>query len=164
MSAPIVVADSGPLIILARCDLLPLLVSAFGGIHIPQAVVDETTGVPERPGATAIRNFIEQHAQVHANVDDAFYAAAIRHLDVGEAQALGLARRLQCGVLMDERRGRQFARQHGVPLFGVLGVLLQAKRSGHIAQIAPVMMRMSELGYRLSPALVKGVLTRAGEG
>lgn len=85
------------------------------------------------------------------------------HLDEGEAQALSLAHALHCGVLMDERRGRRTAIRQGVPLFGVLGVLLQAKRIGKIERIAPALEQMQANGYRVSQALIDAALKLAGE-
>lgn len=78
-------------------------------------------------------------------------------------RALSLAHALGCGVLMDERRGRQTARRQGVPLFGVLGVLLQAKRIGKIECVAPTLDRMQANGYRISQPLINAALHLAGE-
>lgn len=163
MSQPVVVSDSGPLIALAGCGQLELLVTVFDVLHVPQAVLDETTADRSRPGAVDIAAFVQARAQVHADRDDPVYAAAIGHLDEGEAQALSLAHALGCGVLMDERRGRQTAIRQGVPLFGVLGVLLQAKRIGKLERIAPALERMQTNGYRISQALIDEALRLASE-
>jgi len=163
MSRPVVVSDSGPLIALAGCGQLELLLAVFDVLHVPQKVLDETTADRSRPGAADIAAYVQARAQVHANRDDAVYAAAVGHLDEGEAQALSLAQALGCGVLMDERRGRQTAIRQGVPLFGVLGVLLQAKRIGKLECIAPALERMQTNGYRISQALIDEALRLAGE-
>ncbi len=163
MSRPIVVADSGPLIALAGCGRLELLVAVFESVHVPQVVLDETTADRSRPGAVDIVTFVQTRAQVHPSRNDAAYVAAVAHLDEGEAQALSLARALGCGVLMDERRGRQTALRHGLPLFGVLGVLLQAKRIGALERIAPELARMQDHGYRISQSLMDAALKLAGE-
>jgi predicted nucleic acid-binding protein len=163
MSRPVVVSDSGPLIALAGCGQLELLVAVFDVLHVPQAVLDETTADRSRPGAADIAAFVQAHAQVHADRDDPVYAAAVGHLDEGEAQALSLAHALGCGVLMDERRGRQTATRQGVSLFGVLGVLLQAKRIGKLERIAPALERMQVNSYRISQALIDEALRLAGE-
>ena len=163
MSRPVVVSDSGPLIALAGCGQLELLVAVFDVLHVPQAVLDETTADRSHPGAVDIAAFVEARAQVHADRDDPIYAAAVGHLDEGEAQALSLAHALGCGVLMDERRGRQTAIRQGVPLFGVLGVLLQAKRIGKLERIAPALERMQANGYRISQVLIDEALRLAGE-
>lgn len=163
MSRPVVVSDSGPLIALAGCGHLELLVAVFDAIHVPQAVLDETTTDRSRRGATDIVAFVQTHAQVHPNRNDAIYAATASYLDEGEAQALSLAHALGCGVLIDERRGRQTAARQGVQLFGVLGVLLQAKRIGKIERIAPALDRMQANGYRISQALFAQAMKLAGE-
>ncbi len=163
MSRPVVVADSGPLIALACCESLHLLSAVFDAVHIPQAVFAETTSDGSRAGAAAIAAFARDHAQLHANRTDAIYAAAASHLDEGEAQALSLALALGCGILIDERRGRQAAMRRGLPLFGVLGVLLQAKRLGQITELAPMLERMQRNGYRVSHALLEATLKLANE-
>lgn len=163
MSRPVVVSDAGPLIALAGCGHLDLLVAVFDALHVPQVVLAETTADRSRPGAVDIAVFVEAHAQVHPDRDDLVYNTAASHLDEGEAQALSLAHALGCGVLMDERRGRQTAIRQGVPLFGVLGVLLQAKRIGKLECIAPALDRMQANGYRVSQALVDAALKLADE-
>ncbi len=163
MSRPVVVSDSGPLIALAGCGQLELLIAVFDAIHVPQVVLDETTADRSRQGATNIVDFVQAHAQVHPSRDDAIYTAVATYLDDGEAQALSLAHALGCGVLMDERRGRQAATRQGVQLFGVLGLLLQAKRIGKIKRIAPLLGLMQANGYRIAQALVDETLRLAGE-
>lgn len=163
MTRPVVVSDAGPLIALAGCGQLELLVTVFGAVHMPQAVLNETTADQSRRGAADIAAFARQHATVHAGRNDAIYAAAASHLDEGEAQALSLAHALGCALLMDERRGRQEAQRQGLQLFGVLGVLLQAKRLGKITAVGPLLNAMQQNGYRIAPDLAAAVLTAAGE-
>lgn len=79
MSRPIVVADSGPLIALAGCGQLALLVAVFEAVHLPQAVLDETTIDRSRLGAATVAAFVQTHVQVHPNRNDATYIAAVTH-------------------------------------------------------------------------------------
>jgi predicted nucleic acid-binding protein len=159
---PVVVADAGPLIALARCQCLRLLPDVFAAIHLPRAVLEETTADLGRPGARDIAAFAASDAQVHPDRNDAL-RACLAYLDEGEAQALSLAHSLGCGVLMDERRGRAAARRLGLPLFGVLGVLLMAKRKGLLCRVAPVLRCLQDKGYRIAPALIAATLEKAGE-
>lgn len=163
MNRPVVVADSGPLVALAVCGHLEVLTAVFDSIHVPQTVLDETTADRSRSGAGDIAAFVKVHGKVHAPRSDEIYVAAASHLDEGEAQALSLAYALGCGVLMDERRGRATAIRLNLPLFGVLGVLLQAKRIGGIELVAPVLERLQINGYRISRALIDATLKLAGE-
>ena len=130
---------------------------------MPRAVLEETTADGLRPGATVIATFIEQHAQLHPSRGDAVYTRASEHFDEGEALVLSLAHTLRCGVLMDERRGRQAAQRQGLPLFGVLGVLLQARRIGQLDRIAPALQRLQGNGYRIAQPLIDAALKAAGE-
>jgi len=137
--------------------------AVFGSLHVPQAVLDEATADQSRAGAREIAAFMQAHAQIHADRSDAFYRTLIRVLDRGEAQALSLARALGCAVLMDERLGRRVSGQHAIPVFGVLGALLQAKRTGKIPRIFPILEIMQDNGYRIALPLLEKVLALAGE-
>ena len=159
----IIVADTGPLIALARLEQLALLTSLFSAVHIPRTVLTEATAKRDYADAEPIHAFAIAHAQIGETVDTPLAQSLLSLLDEGETQALVLAKQLGCGVLMDEKRGRQVARHHGVPVVGVLGVLLQAKRSGQIELLSPMIERLQNSGYRLSTSLVETVLTLAGE-
>ncbi len=66
-------------------------------------------------------------------------------------------------LLIDERRGREVARRRGVPVVGLAGALLAAKRSGLLESLEPVLSDLSQQGYRLADGLVAEVLRLAGE-
>jgi len=159
----IIVADTGPLIALARLEQLALLTSLFSAVHIPRTVLTEATAKRDYADAEPIHAFAIAHAQIGETVDTPLAQSLLSLLDEGETQALVLAKQLGCGVLMDEKRGRQVARHHGVPVVGVLGVLLQAKRNGQVERLGPMIERLQSSGYRLSPSLIEAVLTLAGE-
>ena len=159
----IIVADTGPLIALARLNRLELLTALFSKIHIPSAVLLEATVKGEYAEIEPIRSFAMQHARVDKAIDNALNRRLLSTLDAGEAQALVLARELQCGVLMDEKRGRLVARRHGIPVVGVLGLLLQAKREGYLGELKSMLLQLQDSDYRLSEELVERVLELAGE-
>lgn len=163
MKQPVVVSDSGPLIALARSGYLNLLPLVFGRIHLPESVLKETTADSRRPGAVDIDAFVAAHAEVHPDSHDGIYVEFRHLLDEGEAQALNLAEKLGCAVLIDERRGRLAARRAGLAVVGVLGVLLQARKLGAIEKVLPIIERMRDNGYRFSDPLVQAVLQAAGE-
>ena len=80
-------------------------------------------------------------------VEDAGQADKYLQLvDVGEAEAIELARELHADrLLIDERKGRKLATKEGVPIIGLLGVVLLAKRKNLIsfAQSFNVVARVS---------------------
>ena len=163
MKKPIIVADAGPLIALAKCQQLPLLSQLFGTVHVPHTVLMEATGGKPKPESESIRIFVAGHCRVQPDRDDALVQHLLRRLDAGESQAISWAHHLGCAVLIDEKHGRLMAHAQGLPIFGVLGMLLLAKQAGHVKALAPMINRLREHRYNLSDALVTAVLQRAGE-
>lgn len=88
---------------------------------------------------------------------------AVLGLDPGESQALGLARRIQAGLLVDERRGRKAAGMLQVPHLGTCGLLLRARQAGLITQVRPLLDKLLAEGYFLSAALVQDTLRMVQE-
>jgi predicted nucleic acid-binding protein len=120
---PIIVADTGPLIALAKLQQLDLLAKLFEKIHLPQTVYQEATRDLEREDARLIAAFVG-YCQLCPDIHNTFADNLLALLDKGETQALTLARELNCGVLIDERRGRQVAKHYQIPVVGTLGMLL----------------------------------------
>jgi predicted nucleic acid-binding protein len=70
--ARIIVANTGPLIALARLDQLELLTALFSKIHIPQIVLSEASVNTEYAEAEPILSFAIQHASVEQTIDNDF--------------------------------------------------------------------------------------------
>ena len=86
-------------------------------------------------------------------------------LDKGEAEAIALATEIQADVLLiDEREGRSFARQAGLPVRGVLGILIRAKAKAEIDSVrAEIEALRSRAGFFVAPSLEAEVLRNVGE-
>ena len=163
MKKPVIVADAGPLIALAKCQQLPLLSQLFGTVHVPNTVLTEATSGKPKPESESIRTYVTGHYTVQPDRDDALVQHLLRRLDAGESQTFSWAHHLGCAVLIDEKQGRLMAQAQGLPLFGVLGMLLLAKQAGHLQALAPLINSLREHRYNLSDALVAAVLQKAGE-
>jgi uncharacterized protein len=91
-----------------------------------------------------------------------FNLAAIDQLSLlrhALALELGLRR-----ILIDERDGSRVAEQSGLEPVGVLGVLLRAKREGHLESIKKLIMALrDEVGFYIHQGLFQKVLHLAGE-
>lgn len=159
----VIVADAGPLIALAKIDQVTLLPALFAEVHIPAYVLQEAAGNILMPGAAAVRAFADAHATIHDDSVDPVVQRLCVEIDAGEAQAIALAQSLRCGVLIDDLLGRGVAKRMGLPVIGVLGVLLQAKRAGHIAAIRPSLDALVLARYRVSDTLIAAVLKQANE-
>ena len=85
-------------------------------------------------------------------------------LDKGEAEAIVLAMENEISdILIDEHKGRRLARLNGLQPIGTLGVLIQAKKAGYIAELKPCLDKLVENKIRISNALYKRALMLASE-
>ena len=161
----LVVADTGPLIGLARVDKLDLLRRLYGRVVVPPAVREELGIDSGHPGASVLSAaFKERWITVQRSRDLVVATELTGLLDPGEAQAIALAEQWAARfLLIDDAKGRKLAHRRGVPVIGVAGVLLAAKSKGILALVAPVLGDLSSAGYRLSSRLLDGVLSQAGE-
>jgi uncharacterized protein len=159
-----VISDASPVIALAFLRLEGLLQSLFAEVVIPSAVAKE---VRESRGAFG---GIDCSTIPGLRVLDPASAAPLSHrhgmLDPGERAAISLAVEHPNSLLIiDERRGREVARELGVRVTGTVGVLLQAKQNQLIAKVRPLLDRLrGELEFFLSQELYDQATRLAGEG
>lgn len=157
-----VVSDTSPLRALNHLGLLPVLGLMFERVYLPSPVAAELAvtvdGTP--PIDIAKSAFIEVRAPGPAAL-----SRAPAGIDPGETQAIALATELGIGlILMDDDAGRRAALRVGLLVVGVLGLVLEAKRLGHLPAVGPSVIRLrAELGFRLSESLVQSALARANE-
>ncbi len=156
-------ADAGPLIALAKLDHLNLLGSLFSRVIVPQIVLTEATRNRDRPDAALIEDYAGTGMRIESSISNSLTNKLSGILDTGEVQALALAKQLGCGVLMDEKRGRQVARQLNIPVVGIPGLLLQAKQQGKVSEMRPLLYKLQETDYQISTELLESAFRMAGE-
>ncbi len=159
-----IVADAGPLIVLARTGHLDVLERQFAPIVMPHAIHAECTAAPGKPGALAIEAAIQQGrivVQAPARLRDV--PLGPRVIDKGETEGILLALELGSPILLDDKSARQAAKAAGLAVIGTAGLLLAGKMRGIVPAVAPVLEAFSRHGYHLSAELVAAVLERAGE-
>lgn len=158
-----IVADAGPLIALARTHHLDKLAAVFEPVLLPQAVVEECCRDLALPGAKQIATAIEQGQLQIRKPEIQTLLVFPSALGPGERGAIELASTLPLGILMDDRLGRRFAQQVGLPVLGTGGLLLLAKQQGVLPTLAPAIADLQATGYHISTTLVTELLRRAGE-
>ena len=86
-------------------------------------------------------------------------------LDLGEAESIVLALEVKADyLLIDEKKGRSIAREQGLKIIGLLGILILAKQNGLIPLLKPEIDRLtSKLEFRLHEKLIKAALLAVGE-
>ena len=160
-----VVADTGPLIALARVGRLELLQQRYGRVVVPPTVHAELALDSDRPGARVLSDAFNAGWLTVGSVTNAGLVRELaRLLDPGEAEAIALAEQEAARfLLVDDARGRRIARSYDIAVVGVAGVLLAAKSRGEISAVGPILEALSNTGYRLSHRLIAAVLARADE-
>jgi len=159
----IVVSDTSPILNLRRIGRLELLGQLYGQVLIPPAVFLELTDKTDARPAMDVESIswlIIETPKDRQRVEE------LRHtLDAGEAEAIVLA--LECRadlLLVDERRGRRAAEAAGLRITGLLGVLVEAKRSGRIDLVKPVLDDLIQLArFWIGPELYNEVLVQLNE-
>ena len=164
---PLAVTNSSPLIHLSLIGRIDLL-RRFSLVCIPPAVwreVVEQGG--SRPGATEIREARESGwLRVVEPSDRALVRLLEQELHAGEAESIALAIEIRPDVLLlDEAEGRRVAGIYDLPVTGIIGLLIQAKREGQISSLAEEMNRLRERGnFWIHDALYGRVLEVEKEG
>lgn len=164
MSAALLVADSGPLIALARLDLLALPARLFSEVLVTATVWQEVMHEP-RPAEQPRLQAALQAGWLRVEAGPFAWPAQhpVPMLDEGELTAIALAQARHATVLLDERRGRAVATALGLPVLGTLGLLVRARDAGLVARVRPLATALVTGGYFLAPALVERVLAEIGE-
>ncbi|MBI1731232.1 MAG: DUF3368 domain-containing protein [Gammaproteobacteria bacterium] len=163
MAKRLVAADASPLIGLAAAGESGLLREFFGTVTITRAVHDEVMAGNGLPGAAELAGAIAA-----GWVEVARNPAGLRQfpeLGAGEASTLALALKHDGDslVLMDEWLGRARARELGITVTGIAGLLLAARKAGLVKRIQPLFERLAQRDFRVTEDVVRSVLDEAGE-
>ena len=161
--AELIVADTSPLIVLARIRHLKTLALVAGKVIVPDAIAQECSHDPTRPGAHEIENAFSQGWLSRQPQFLKFEPVSAVGLGPGETAAIGLALSMDAPILIDERLGRQVAMGHRLKIVGTLGILLRAKERGLINSVKPLIDALSSQGFFVAAGLAREVLRRAGE-
>ena len=147
------ISDSSPLIALNYIHRLELLRDLFSQVIVPSAVQSE------------IKSFrLPEWLQVLEIPPDAMVDVSIEGLGAGEIEAIGLARHLSPDrLLIDDGLGRRLAKQLGLKIVGVIGLLAMAKDKGLIAAVRPEIDSLVAHGFRMSRSLYRHLLVACNE-
>lgn len=85
-------------------------------------------------------------------------------MDRGEASALAFAiEQDDCLLIIDDLKGRKYAQQLGVKITGSLGVIIDAKLSGHIQSVKSILEKIKKTDFRLAEELERKTLEKSNE-
>lgn len=157
----IVISDTSPITNLIQIGKLDILKELFSEIIIPQEVYSELVELDFQENILYSVDWI-QTKQIS---DQKLVNNLVRDLDRGEAESIVLAIELRADVLLiDEKKGRKIAKEYGVEITGLLGVLKNAKSKGLIEKLEPVLQELIlRTGFRIHPKLYEQILKSVGE-
>lgn len=154
------VADTSPLLALARLDLLHLLPRLFERTLIPPTVLSEATEHrPDAPGADAIRRAVAEGLLHVAEPKGAIaQPSPPAWLGPGERAAIMLALEIQADwLVLDDRGARRYASDLGPAVIGTVRVLEVARDAGLIPRVLPLLERLRASGFRLGDDLIESI-------
>lgn len=160
---PELVCDTSALQYLHQLGKLELVDYLVDGVVVPPAVVQELedgrdAGV-DLPRVREIEWIEIRHPAGECD------APLVTDMGPGETEVLMLTIEQSATVaLLDDKLPRDVARRLGLKFTGTLGLLLDAKKSGLIAEVRPLLDGLDELGFHVSPQTRQTILRRAGEG
>ena len=157
-----IVADSGPIISFARAGRLDLLRQVVSELVIPDAVIEEILGRGQgKPGAEEVQqgSWIKQ-----TKVQDRSPLEQMSgKLNLGEREAIALAKEIGGYLLVDEVEARKEALRLGIYFIGSLRIIKEAKDRGIIGKAKPVLDEMIASGTYIHDALYRSFLSEVGE-
>lgn len=135
-----IVSNSGPLIHLAKINMLNLLKELFGEVIIPHEVKLEVIDRGKDEGmadAFLIEKEIENGwiTVIQVNDNKVKEIAVSAGIDTGEACAILLAKNKKYSVLIDDLAARRFAAGLGIQVVGSIGVLIRSAKMHKISKI-----------------------------
>jgi predicted nucleic acid-binding protein len=158
----IIISDTSPLVCLLYLNQINLLKDLFVNVIIPPSVFNELI-----KAKIINENFLQAYSfiQIKSPADKNKVEELMLILDEGESEAIVLSLELKAELLLiDEAPGREIARQYGIPIKGILGVLLQAKERKLISQIKPLINKLqTEINFRINNKLLQKILIEANE-
>lgn len=86
-------------------------------------------------------------------------------MDKGESAAIALAKELQPDFLaIDEKKGREVAESIGIPIIGLVGILIVAKEHKIIQKVRPILDDLISIaGFRISKSFYSFILKEINE-
>lgn len=148
----VIIADASCLILLEKIQALHMLQQLFGHVVVTDIVAEEF-GLP-----------LPEWVSIQVPQDGRRQQLLALTLDRGEASAIALAlEQANSLLIVDDSQGRRVAQQLHLTITGTLGVIVQAKQSGHITAVRPFLDAIAATNFRMSEQLVQLVLKQAGE-
>ncbi|TFF37452.1 DUF3368 domain-containing protein [Mucilaginibacter psychrotolerans] len=148
----IIIADTSCFILLTKIDQLNLLKNLYGTVITTNTIATEFG--QQLPDWVIIQN----------PIDERYQHLLAMQIDKGEASAITLAlENNDSTVILDDLKARKLAKQLEIAVTGTIGIIVKAKRVGLIPSIKPLISKIKQTNFRITPMLENLALEEAGE-
>jgi uncharacterized protein len=154
--------NSSPLILLGKVARLDLLTALAERVVVPQAVILELNA---KTGQDWLGRAVMSHPGIEL-ADDLPIPEHVDRWNLGAGEAAVLAFCLANSgfrAVLDDLRGRRCAQACAIPLFGTLGVIVEARKRQLIPAARPLLEAIRAAGYYIDEPLVAAALRQVGE-
>lgn len=148
-----IVSDSTTLIILFDLKRLELLENLFDEVYISPIILEEIS--------IKIPIILPSFMSVKKLEDKRLFDTLKLLLDLGESEAIALAKEQNLSLIIDEKKGRRIAKDMELKVIGLLGVvyLNVKKKYLTIDEAESFLTEAINHGYRISKKLLKDTLS-----
>ena len=143
-----IVSDSTTIIILLNIDRVDILSNIFNKVYIPVKVYDEI--VIDEKIILDDNFFIKKEIK-----DKSLQKLLLKRLDAGESEAIVLSGEMNLSLIIDEKKGRKVARNMGINIFGLIGLLIINYKNGQLSsqEAVALFFEAKKAGFRVSTKL-----------
>lgn len=160
----IIVSDTSVISALFSINQLDLLRKIYGTVIIPQIVFDELEVLKEF-GYDLAPIYNANWLKIVNPTDNTLEKELNVFLDKGESSAIALAKELNPTFLaIDEKKGREVAESLGIPIIGLVGILIVAKKAGIVKMVKPILDELIlNAGFRINKSFYSFILKEIEE-
>ncbi len=162
MPDQLVIVDTSPLQYLHQVACLGLLQKLYGGIVVPFAV-DEELRVGQLQGVKVPAIGSIEWIQV-IQISTRALVPNVTDLGQGEAEVIALGiQDPESLLILDDSLGRRIAKFYKLQYTGTLGILIKAKKLGHLDAVAPIIDQLLAQGMWMTDTVIRDILRLAEE-
>jgi predicted nucleic acid-binding protein len=148
----IIISDTSCLIILNNIGEIDLLRRLYGEITTTLEI------------ATEFGEVLPEWIEIVHVVDKSKQQLLELQIDKGESSALALALETpNSTIILDDNKARKVANRLGLSYTGTIGIIVKAKLNGLIPSIKPILEKIRQTDFRLSPDIEFQALEQANE-
>lgn len=156
------VLNASPIILLGKAGLLTTISPLAESWIVPEGVVAEVEA--KRPIDSYLCELAGRSSVSRESVEAINPLIAAWDLGRGESEVLTMAmHKPGARVVLDDLQARKCAALFRLPLIGSLGLLVMAKRTGHIREAKPALESLIKAGLHLDRAMLDRIYKKIGE-